>query len=109
MSNSKRQKNSQSEVSDFFSKLNSWMEESQRQFSNLVNSHSTHITKGFNELDAEVGQLHAELSAIKKERAVLLETVSHLNSEIRQQKDNLSGVHPPLRSRGNTLIRVFKK
>ena len=81
---SKTHKGTQSEVGDLFSKLNLWMEESRRQFSSIIDSHKRSISKGVNDLVEEVDKLQTELSAIKKEKTVLIETVSSLNGEIRR-------------------------
>ena len=74
MGNSHR--DSQSEVRDLFSKLDSWMEESQRQFCTIINSHIRSITMSVDDLVEEVGRLKNELSAVKNERNVLIETVN---------------------------------
>ena len=82
MSNS--HEDSQSDVSDLFSKLDSWMEESRRQFCTIINSHNRSITMGVDNLVEEVGRLKNELSAVKNEKNVLIETVNCLNGEIRR-------------------------
>ena len=81
---SKTHRGYQSEIGDLFSKLNLWMEESLRQFSSIIDSHKKSISEGVNDLVEEVDKLQTELSAIKKENTVLIETVSSLNGEIRR-------------------------
>ena len=65
---SKSQKDCQGEVMDLFQKLASWKEESQRQFSNIMNFHSTSITNGISGLVGEFFDLKAQLSVTTKER-----------------------------------------
>ena len=82
---------------DLYSEFISWKEESQRQFSNIIDSHSniidTHsssIEKTINELLADVGDLQAQLSVITKERNDLLKTVKNLRGDVKQVNENLS-------------------
>ena len=85
----------QTEVWNLFKNLNSWQEESNNQFSNIINSYDKSIKKGIGELAQEVCDLKTQLSEATKvyrenyttitdERNVLLETVKNLNDEIRQ-------------------------
>ena len=85
----------QIEVWNLFKNLNSWKEESNNQFSNIINSYDKSIKKGIGELAQEVCDLKTQLSettnvyrenytTITDERNVLLETVKNLNDEIRQ-------------------------
>ena len=85
----------QTEIWNLFKNLNSWKEESNNQFSNIVNSYDKSIKKGIGELAQEVCDLKTQLSETTKvyrenyttitdERNVLLETVKNLNDEIRQ-------------------------
>ena len=67
-----------------FEKLNSWREESNRQFSDIINSHCSSIDRGITDLVSEVSCLQDKLSVTRKERNVLLGTVANLNGEIRQ-------------------------
>ena len=46
--------NSPTEVRTLFNKLDSWREVSQREFSNIINTHSCGIEKGINDLFEEV-------------------------------------------------------
>ena len=78
----KSYEDSQREVRDLFSKLNSWMEESQSQFSSLITSNNGIITKGVDDLVQEVRKLQEELSIVKKEKNILIGTVNCLNGEI---------------------------
>jgi len=77
------QRSSQNEVHDLFEKLISWRDESHKEFSSIINSHNSTVKKGINDLVKEVSNLQDELSVIRKERNVLLETVENLNGEIR--------------------------
>ena len=72
------------EAKDFLSKLSSWKEESHRQLSNIINCHSSNISDGIKDLAEEVCSLQSEVSLIRKEKSVLLETVDNLNGEIKQ-------------------------
>ena len=65
------------EIRDLFKKLKSWREESNRQFYNIMNSHSRNIDNGFRDLESE-------LSDMREEKNVLLQTVDDLHNEIRQ-------------------------
>ena len=82
-----------SEVRVVFEKLASLREESHRQFSDIINSHSGGISDGINTLFAEVSNLQEKLSVVIKERNVLLETVDNLNGEIRQLNSKLTMAH----------------
>ena len=84
---------SQTELRSFFYKLDSWREVSQRQFSNIINSYNSSITKGVNDLVEEVCNLKTQLSAITEERNDLLLSVNNLSNEINKLKDNLPKVH----------------
>ena len=74
----------QSEMKEVFDKLISLREESYRQFSDIIDSHNSSVSKGINDLVNEVYDLRAELSLVRKEKSVLIETVDNLNVEIRQ-------------------------
>ena len=69
---SEAQRSCQSEVRDVFEKLISLREESHRQFSDIIVSHGTSISKGIDELVEEVSGLKAELSVVRKEKNVLI-------------------------------------
>ena len=77
------QRSSQNEIYDLFEKLISWRDESHKEISSIINSHNSTVKKGINDLVKEVNNLQDELSVIRKERHVLLETVENLNGEIR--------------------------
>ena len=83
------------EARDVFEKLSSLKEESHKQFSDIINSHSGSINKGIHDLIEEVSELKAELSVIRKERNVLLETVDNLNGEIRHLNAKLKPLPGP--------------
>ena len=74
----------QSEVKHLLEKLISWREESNRQFSDIIDSHTSNINKGINDLAEEVCDLRAKLYIITKERNDLLENVDKLSSENKQ-------------------------
>ena len=86
----KSHEDSQREVRELFSKLSSWMEESHRQFSTLITSNNEIITKGVDDLVEEVMTLQVELSTIKKEKNILIETVNCLNGEIKRCNERIS-------------------
>ena len=74
----------QSEVKVVFEKLSSLREETSRQVSNIIESHSNSISRGIEDMVKGVSNLQAELSVIRKERNTLLDTIVNLNGEIRQ-------------------------
>ena len=82
-------KGPQSEAGDLFKALGSWRDESQRQFSTIINSHSKSIIKVINNLVGEVSSLQSQLSVITNERNDLLKTVDNLNCEIRHLSEKL--------------------
>ena len=75
----------QSEVGHFFEKLSIWREESHRDFSNIIQFHSTTINKGISDLVQEVNNLKDDLSMITRERNDLLETVHNPSNGLRQR------------------------
>ena len=77
-----RSKECQIEQRYMFTRLKSWQEKSQREFSNFINSQSTIMDKSLGNLVEEVDELQTQLSAVKKERDNLLETVANMGSEI---------------------------
>ena len=83
------------DANDLFEKLSSWSEESHGQITKIITSHNSSIRKGIRDLAEEVDGLQAELSIIKKERTVLLETVDNLNGEIRQLNAKLQPEEEP--------------
>ena len=78
------QRNCQREVLDLFEKLASWREESNKEISDIINSHNISLINGINNLVKEVSNLQDELSVIRNERNVLLRTVENLKGEISQ-------------------------
>ena len=90
--------NSYSEVGRFFEKLNTWRNESHREFSNIVKLHRNSINKGINDLAKEVEDLRDKLSVITRERNDLLETVHNLTNDIGLRSAELQGqeevLHP---------------
>ena len=97
---------SHTEVKYLFDQLKSWREVSQREFSNIINSHSkligrhqffmTRINNGINELVEKVTDLEERLSVITNERNDLLGTVDNLSGEIRELNAKLT-IEQPLR------------
>ena len=89
-----RKEKCQSEVRHLLEKLSSWREESNRQFSNIIDSHTQNIDKGVNDLAEEVCDLRTKLTIITKERNDLLENVGKLSGENRQLKAVIHIVQP---------------
>ena len=79
----------QSELRYLFKRLTSWREESQKEFSFIINSQSTIIEKGMGNLVEEVSDLQAQLSVITKERNNLLEIVENMSGEIKMLEAKL--------------------
>ena len=93
-------KDGRSEAKDLFMKLNSWKEESQREFStfmfntyaefsNIISSQSPIIDQGIDNLLEEVSDLKAQLSIMTQERNDLNETVENLSCRNRKLSDKL--------------------
>ena len=85
----------QNEAREVFQKLCLWREESHKQLSDIIDAHNTSLIKGINDLVERVDELQTELMVIKKERNVLLETVDHLNIEIRHHGAQIPNADPP--------------
>ena len=85
------------EIRDLFKKLSAWREESQIQFSNIVNAHGNSIEQGINDLVKEICDLKAKFALITKERDYLLEKVNNSNHEARQQNCTSQIIIPFLR------------
>ena len=102
--NSKRaitHKSGQMTFSHFYSKLSSWKEESQRMFSNILDSHSSiidshsiSVDQTINELSGDISNLQEQLSIITNERDNLLETVANLNGKIVELSSKLPIMQP---------------
>ena len=91
---------------DLLANLNSWKEESHRQISRIINSQSTSINTGINTLVEEVRGLQNELSLIRKEKAVLLETVDNLNGEISQLNTRLQPLPKPKEETDQEIVEA---
>ena len=89
------------EVRYLFRTLDSWRETSQREFSNIINAHSSSINKGITHLVEEVSDLKAQLTISEKERNRLLETVNNLTDENRQLQARLPIELKKTQSEGN--------
>ena len=72
----------QSKLRYLFGRLNSWKEESQKEFSNIVNSLSLGMDKEMCNLLKEVSDLREKLSAMTEERDYLAETVKNMGREM---------------------------
>ena len=94
------------EAQDLLANLNLWKEESHRQVSRIINSHSSSISTGFNTLLEENRSLQIELSVIRKEKAVLLETVDNLNGEISQLNTRLQSLPKPKEEKDQDIIEA---
>ena len=92
----------QDEVRDLFEKLSSWRDESEKQITGMINSHSSSISKGISDLTKEVCDLQAELIAIRKERNVLLDTIENLNDEIKHLNKKSCRTPPSTKSEDNS-------
>ena len=77
-----------------FKTLTTWRDESQQQFSKIVDSYHTSIIRGIYDLLEEVSDLKAQLAVTTNERNTLKETVNNLNNETRELNDKSSGVQP---------------
>ena len=75
-------KECQSDMRYMFIWLKSWQEKSQKEFTNMINSQSTIIEQSLGTLVEKVNELQTQLSAVKKERDNLLETVATMGSDI---------------------------
>ena len=104
---SKREQ-TQSEIKEVFDKLSSWREQSHNEFSEIMNAHSSSISKGINDLVEEVCDLRVELSVLKKEKSVLIETVDNLNGEIRQLSAKLISVDNSIEAEGNLTPSIIE-
>ena len=85
-------RDSNAEVKNMLEMLNTWKDESQMQFSKIVDSFNTKITEGINDLTNEVCDLQAQLSHTTQERNNLKETINDLNDEIRELNGKLISV-----------------
>ena len=84
------QDNCQIEVRVVFEKLNLLRETSQKQLSDIIESHSGSLIKGISDLFHKVSDLQNELLGVKVERNALLQTVDKLNREIGQLNTTLT-------------------
>merc|ERR1712117_798263 len=80
----------QSKVGNFFEQLSSRRDESYKQISDIINSHNHAIKEGISNLVKKVSDLQDELSIMRNERNILLETVENLNGEIRHLNAKMS-------------------
>ena len=78
----------QGPVKKFYEKLILWRDESQREFLEIIDTHSNSINEAMNSLVEEVTDLQAQLSVTTKERNNLIETVKSMSETIPRQPDN---------------------
>ena len=88
------QKDCRSEVRDFLKKLEVWKDESQRQFSMVVNSHSNDIIEAMDNLVEENCDLQAKLSSVTQEKNDLTVTVNDMRGELKQISAKLLAQRP---------------
>ena len=89
-----RMQKSQNEVRDMFKKIRAWREESQKEFSNIIDPYSNRISLAFNDLIEENNYLQGRLSVVTQDRNYLRNTVDDLNAEIRQLRSKSPIVAP---------------
>ena len=94
-------KNFQSEVRVLLQQLSSWREESNRQFTKIIDSHASTINVGLEEFAEEVFNLRNKLSAVTQERNDLLNKNQKLSSENGHLKVAISIVQPLADVEGN--------
>ena len=79
------------QVRDLIQKLKYWRDESHKNISDIISAHTGYIDIGFKKLAEEFEDLEAQVSVLRKEKSVLLETIDNLNNEIRQVGAKLEG------------------
>ena len=84
----------QSEVEHLLDKLCSWRAETNRQLSDIMDSHTDRIKKGINHLAEEVCDLRTKLSIITEERSQLLNNINRLSIENKKLRDVIQIVQP---------------
>ena len=84
----------QSEVRYLLQQLGSWREESNKQFSNIIDSHTNIINKDIKDLAEAVGDLKTRLGVITQEKNNLLKYVKKLRGENRNLKAAIHIVQP---------------
>ena len=77
-----------------FNELGSWRDKSQKEFSNIIDSHNSSIIKGISDLVAEVCRLQSQLSITTTEKNNLVEMVKIFSDEIRELKSELTILQP---------------
>ena len=90
----RRKNERQSQVRDMFQEIISWRDESHRHISHIISSHNKGIDKGYNDLVEEVSKLQNQISVLRKERTVFLETIDSLNGDLRQMSAKLPLTEP---------------
>ena len=78
-----------SQVLDIIKELSVWKDESHKQMSIIMSSHSSIVNKGFNDIGLEFSNLQAKVTTLTKERSVLLNTIQNLNNQITQMGTKL--------------------
>jgi len=94
-----QRRDSEAEAKQLFRLLNAWKDESQMQFSKIVDHFNPRITEDITELSKEVSDLQGQLSVSTKERSCYLETIDNLNNEIKELNEKLTRLqsHPPVK------------
>ena len=107
----KGQRDCQSQVSDLIERLTSWKDESHRQMSNILSSQSININKRFKDLVEEFSVMEVQISELRKERNVLLETIHDLNYEIKMMRARLplTGTEEPSIKDGSLMDVIYIK
>ena len=74
--------------------------------SNIIISHIRSVGKGFNDLAEEFSDLQGQVSVLRTERNVLLETINNLNGEIRQMSAKLPLAEPEVQEFDSSEVDI---
>ena len=74
-------KDGEDEITDICNKLSSWVDDSRRQFSDIINLHALSLNRGLDDLNEKICGLETKLSVITKERDDLLNIVNNMGGE----------------------------
>ena len=85
----KRKKANENVTKELFKKLRSWKEDSDSTLFNILSSYCNNIDSGVGDMAEKISGLQTELSEVKQEKTILLETVNYLHGEIRDLKGRL--------------------
>ena len=78
----------------FLEQLKTWREDSDMQLTRVIDSHTSSINKGMDDLVEVVDNLQAKLSAITKEKDKLILDINMLREENKKLKDVIQIVQP---------------